>query len=71
MASACIVEKLKYVLPTIINEDQTVIFAWRYTGENIRMLYDIMYYIEKYELPEMLLLTDFENALDSVYWDFL
>lgn len=71
LASACIAERLKTVLPKLINDDQTGFISGRFIGENIRLLYDIMNYTEKQEIPGMLLLIDFEKAFDSVSWEFL
>ena len=68
--SSCIAERLKAVLPSVINDDQTGFISGRYIGENIRILYDILYYTEKHKLPGMLLLVDFEKAFDSVSWNF-
>ena len=45
--------------------------ANRYVGENIRLLYDVINYTEKQQVPGMLLLIDFEKAFDSVSWEFL
>ena len=71
LASSSIAERLKLVLPSIINEDQTGFISGRYIGENIRILYDVLQYTEDHNLPGMLLLIDFEKAFDSVSWDFL
>ena len=71
LASACIAERLKCVLPYIINEDQTGFISGRFIGENIRLLYDVIEYAEKNAIPGMLLLIDFEKAFDTVSWDFL
>lgn len=71
LASSCIAERLKTVLPKIINEDQTGFITGRYIGENLRILYDTIFYTEKQQVPGMLLLIDFEKAFDSVSWDFL
>ena len=71
LASACIAERLKRILPYIINEDQTGFISGRFIGENIRLLYDVIDYAEKNAIPGMLLLIDFEKAFDSVSWDFL
>ena len=38
----------------------------RYIGENIRLLYDLMFYTKLRKQPHMLLLIDFEKAFDSV-----
>ena len=71
LASSSIAERLKLVLPSIINEDQTGFISGRYIGENIRILYDVLQYTEDHNLPGMLLLINFEKAFDSVSWDFL
>lgn len=63
--------KIKKVLPCLIDEDQTGFISGRYIGENIRLLYDVISYLQKNNYPGMLLLIDFEKAFDSVSWDFL
>ena len=71
LASACIANRIKTVLPKLINEDQTGFIKGRYIGENIRNLYDLFYYTEKHNIPGLLLLIDFEKAFDSVAWTFI
>ena len=71
LASACIANRLKYVLPYIIKEEQTGFLAGRYIGGNIRLLHDLMFYTDKQNLPGLLLLIDFEKAFDSVAWSFI
>lgn len=71
LASACIANRLKLVLPSLIKEEQTGFLAGRFIAENIRLLYDIMFYTEKLDLPGLLLLIDFEKAFDSVAWSFI
>ena len=71
IASACIANRLKKVLPDIINIDQTGFLTGRYIGENIRTLYDLMAHTEKNNIPALLLLIDFEKAFDSVAWPFI
>ena len=71
LAFECIAERLKQILLYIINEDQTGFISGRFIGENIRLLYDVIDFIEKNDLPGMLLLIDFEKAFHSVSWDFL
>ena len=71
IASSCIANRLKTVLPKLINEDQTGFIAGRYIGENIRNLYDILHYTEKNQIPGLLLLIDFEKAFDSISWTFI
>ena len=71
IASACIANRLKTVLPSVINIDQTGFLSGRYIGENIRTLYDLMAYTEKNNIPALLLLIDFEKAFDSIAWPFI
>lgn len=40
-------------------------------ASNIRLLYDLLFYTEKNNIPGLLLLIDFAAAFDSVSWDFM
>ena len=71
IASASIANRLKGLLANLINEDQTGFISNRYIGENTRLIYDIMFYTEKYDVPGLLLLIDFEKAFDSISWAFI
>ena len=71
IGSSCIANRIKLVLPKLINEDQTGFIRNRYIGENIRLIYDAIAYLEKYNLPGLLLNIDFEKAFDSINLDFM
>ena len=71
IASACIANRLKTVLPKIIHDCQTGFLKGRYIGENIRMIYDTIQYAEKEHIPGLLLMIDFQKAFDSVSWSFI
>ena len=71
IGSGEIANRIKKVLPTLINNDQTGFIAGRYIGENIRLLFDIMEYAEENDIPGLFLLIDFEKAFDSISWNFL
>lgn len=71
LASTCLANRLKNVLPHLINSDQTGFMAGRYIGENIRLIYDLFCYTEHENKPGLLLLVDFEKAFDSVSWSFI
>jgi len=71
LASSCIANRLKKVLPNIISHDQSGFMAGRYIGENIRQVYDIMNYTKLNNIPGLLLLIDFEKAFDSVSHNFI
>ena len=71
IGSGVIANRIKKVLPTLINNDQTGFIAGRYIGGNIRLLFDIMEYAEENDIPGLFLLIDFEKAFDSISWNFL
>ena len=71
LASGCIANRLKKVLPHLIHENQKGFLKDRFIGENIRLLYDILLYTEINNVPGMLLIIDFEKAFDSVSHNFL
>ena len=66
IGSACIANRLKTVLPSLVNEDQTRFIANRFIGDNIRLAYDLFIYLNREKLPGLLLCLDFEKAFDSV-----
>ena len=47
IASGCIANRLKQVLPHLIHENQKGFLKGRFIGENIRLLYDILLYTER------------------------
>ena len=71
IGSACIANRIKTVLPDLINEDQTGFVSGRYMGENIRLIEDLIGLLEKNNKPGLLLCLDFEKAFDSLDWSFL
>ena len=71
IGSTCIANRLKTVLPTLINEDQTGFIRNRYIGDNIRLIFDTIAYLDHNNLPGLLLNIDFEKAFDSVNWNFM
>jgi exonuclease III len=71
LMSSCIAQRIKMVLDSIIHEDQKGFIPGRFIGENIRLLYDIIFETQKQNKPGMLLLIDFEKAFDTVSWCFI
>jgi exonuclease III len=71
IASACLANRLKAVLPSIIHEDQSGFIRNRYLGDNIRLIYDLIDYLNVNDAPGLLLCLDFEKAFDSVSWEFM
>ena len=71
IASTSIANRLKKVLDKLISKEQTGFMPGRYIGENTRLIYDILNYTEKSNIPGLLLFIDFEKAFDSVSWAFI
>ena len=71
IGSSCIANRIKTVLPLLINEDQSGLILNRYIGDNIRLIYDLINYLNSKNLPGMLLCLDFEKAFDSLDWKFM
>ena len=71
LASAVISNRLKKVLDNIINENQKGFIASKFLGENVRLIYDVLFESKKQNLPGLLLSIDFEKAFDFVSWKFI
>ena len=65
-----IANRIKPLLTFIINESQKGFIKGRFIGENTRLLYDLMHYLEQHNKTDLLLGVDFEKAFDSVEWKF-
>ena len=70
IASATIANRFKQVLGCIISDTQKGFMKDRFMGENTRLLYDLMHYLEE-NYMDGLLLVDFEKAFGSIEWKFL
>ena len=64
-------KRIEKYLPKLINSDQTGFVKGRYIGQNIRLLSDIMEYLDAKKTSGLLLFIDFEKAFDSLEWDFV
>ncbi len=71
MLSAALANRLKTVLPEIISSTQKGFLQGRYIGENTRLVYDIIKYLDENDKTGLLLLIDFEKAFDTVEWEYL
>ena len=71
LASSVIASRLKNVLHKLIHEDQKGFISGRFIGENIRLIYDILFETKQQEIPGLLLSIDFQQAFDSVSWKFI
>ena len=58
-------------LVILINEGQTGFMDNRFIGDNIRLIYDIISYVNNNKMSDLLLCLDFEKAFDSLDWEFI
>ena len=63
--------RLKTVIGTIIEHDQTAYIPVRYIGDNIRLIDDFIRYFDDSNKGGILLSIDFKKAFDSIEWNFL
>ncbi|GFR59858.1 reverse transcriptase [Elysia marginata] len=71
LASGAIANRLKKVLTRLIHPDQRGFLAGRFTGDNIRLVYDVLDHSMRHQQRGLLLLIDFEKAFDSISWEFV
>ena len=64
-------KRIEKYLPKLINSDQTGFVKGRDIGQNIRLLSDIMEYLDAKKNSGLLLFIDFEKAFYSLEWDFM
>ena len=71
IATKAIANRIKDVLQTLIHGSQTGFLKGRYIGENIRVIFDIIDYLNENNKPGLLFFADFEKAFDSLDHCFL
>ena len=71
LASASIANRIKPYLEQLINKEQTGFIPGRFIGESTRLIYNLMHYTEKMQIPGMLMIIDFRKAFDSISWSFI
>ena len=71
IAPASIANRIKTVIDKLISRDQLGFISGRYIGDNTRIIYDLMQFVDEKNIPGLLLLKDFEKAYDSLSRSFL
>ena len=69
--SSAIANRLKTVLNKSIHQDQKGFITGRYLGENIGLVYDILFETKQQNIPGLLLTIDFQQAFESISWKFI
>ena len=63
--------RLKTVLPDVINEDQKGFMQGRHIEENVRLVEDVIDYCEDKNVPGAIICVDQSKAFDRVEWEWL
>ena len=71
IAAKAIANRIKNVLPNMINNDQTGFIKGRFIGENIRLIDGVIQFAAAKNISGLLLFLDFEKAFDTVEWTFI
>ena len=66
-----IAERIRLVLPYLIDQDQTGIFKGRYIRQNIVTIFDIIHPTDVENIPVVMISIDFEKAFDELEWNFI
>ena len=66
IAASVIANHIKTVLDKVVHEDKKGFISGRFIGENVRLIYDILYETKQTDIPGLLLSIDFQQAFDSV-----
>ena len=71
LISHVLAQRLKKVLPTIINVDQTGYVKNRFIDFNLRQIQDIIDYADICKIEGAIIFVDFTKAFDSLEWNFM
>ena len=71
IAAKAIANRLKHLLPKLIDNDQTAFLKGRFIGENIRLIDATINYTATKNIPGLLPFLDFEKAFDTLEWSFI
>ena len=55
----------------LTHPDQCGFMAGRFTGDNIRLIYDVLFKANQQKKKGLLVLIDFEKAFDSICWQYM
>ena len=71
IATKAVANRLKLVLPKLIDNDQTGFLKGRFIGENIRLIDSVINFTAAKNIPGLLVFLDFEKAFDTIEWPFI
>ena len=71
IAAFALAQRLHHVLPKIINSDQNGYVKNRHIGNNLRLIEDVIEYVDKTNSRGAAIFCDYEKAFDSLEINFL
>ena len=71
IASKALALKMRKVITSVINDDQTAYATGRFIAESIRLIDDILYHAEHENLDGILFAVDMEKAFDCLEHNFI
>ena len=71
IATKAVANRLKLVLPKLIDNDQTGFLKGRFIGENIRLIDSVINFTAAKNIPGLLVFLDFEKAFNTIEWPFI
>ena len=69
--SKVLATRIKSVIKSVIQPDQTAYPPGRYIGESVTLISDILEYTDDHSLPGFLVTADIEEAFDSIEYPFI
>ena len=58
-------------MDSLIHEDHKGFISGWFIGENVKLIYDILFETKNQNFPGLILSVDFEKAFDKVSWKFI
>lgn len=71
IATKALAARVQNIMKSIINSDQNGFVKGRSIHENIRLIEDILRYVDSHNLPGIMICIDFRKAFDSIERDYI
>jgi len=71
IATKALAARIKNILQFVVNSDQNGFVKGRSIHENIRLIEDVLRYVDKNNLPGVMMCIDFKKAFDSIERNFI
>ena len=71
IATKALAARVQNILPTLVNTDQNGFVKGRNIQDNIRLIEDVLRYVDDHNIPGIMLCIDFKKAFDSIERDYI